>query len=447
VVGAGPAGLAAAATAALGGARVALVDAAPRVGGQFWRHREGSTGQGYRDWATFVGLRSLVEERVDHVAGASVWFVEPGFRLHTTAGVVEASRIVLATGAYDRALPFPGWDLPGVVTPGAAQALLKGSGVAVGRRVVVAGAGPFLLPVAVGLLEAGVDVVGVVEAGGARGYLSRPGVLAGVAGKLGEAAGYAATLARHRVPYKVGHAVTAAHAGPDGHVSHVDVARLEKPGGTLRWACDALAVGYGFTANLELGLALGCRTRVTADGGLALAVAGDGQTTVAGVYAAGEVTGVGGSALAVVEGELAGAAAAGGTALSTRDIRQLRRKRERLRAFADVMHAAHPVPAGWTTWLEESTLVCRCEEVPAGAVKDAVNELGATGARTVKQVARPGMGWCQGRTCGYAVAELPARARGRPVTRDDLIAFAHRPIATPVRLSELAAEAVEGAES
>jgi len=181
-------------------------------------------------------------------------------------------------------------------------------------------------------------------------------------------------------------------------------------------------------------------TTRSADGGLAFTVSGDGRTTVAGVYAAGEVTGVGGSALAVVEGELAGAAAAGGTALSTRDVRSLRRKRDRLRAFADVMHAAHPVPAGWTTWLEASTLVCRCEEVPAGAVKDAVNELGATGARTVKQVARPGMGWCQGRTCGYAVADLTARACGRPVNTEDLAAFAHRPIATPVRLGELAAE-------
>ncbi len=151
VVGAGPAGLAAAATAALGGARVALLDASPRVGGQFWRHREEETGEhGYRDWSVFAGLRSIVEERVDHVPDATVWWIEHGFRLRTTAGVFEAPRLVLATGAYDRALPFPGWDLPGVVTPGAAQALLKGSGVAVGRDVVVAGAGPFLLPVAVG---------------------------------------------------------------------------------------------------------------------------------------------------------------------------------------------------------------------------------------------------------------------------------------------------------
>ena len=105
------------------------------------------------------------------------------------------------------------------------------------------------------------------------------------------------------------------------------------------------------------------------------------------------------------------------------------------------MHAAHAVPAGWVTWLDESTLVCRCEEVPARAVTAAVEELGATQARTVKQLARPGMGWCQGRTCGYAVAELTARACGRPVTREDLAAYAQRPLATPVRLGDLAGEA------
>jgi D-hydroxyproline dehydrogenase subunit alpha len=460
VVGAGPAGLAAAATAALGGAGVALLDAGPRVGGQFWRHRDGETGaHGYRDWSIFAGLRSIVEERVDHVPDATVWFVEPGqpIRLHTANGVYGAPRVVLATGAYDRALPFPGWDLPGVVTPGAAQALLKGSGVAVGRDVVVAGAGPFLLPVAVSLAEAGVRVVGVFEAGNPRPYLSRPSALAGVAGKVAEAAGYAARLARYRVPYRVRHAVIAAHPGSDGMVSGVDVARLDRAGQVIagsieRVACDAVAVGYGFTANLELAFALGCGTRVGADGGLAVMVGAAGQTTVAGVFAAGEVTGVGGSALAVVEGELAGAAAAvaGGfdSALSTRDRSAARRKRDRLRAFADLMHAAHAVPADWPSWLEAETMVCRCEEVPYSAVVDAVAELGATDARSVKLLARPGMGWCQGRTCGYATAELTARACGRPVTRADLNAFAHRPFATPVRLAHLAAmdETPEDAE-
>jgi NADPH-dependent 2,4-dienoyl-CoA reductase/sulfur reductase-like enzyme len=445
VVGGGPAGLAAAASAALAGCRVALIDAAQRLGGQFWRHAEGSTGRGQRDWSTFTGLRSLVEERVEHVAGASVWFVEPGFVLHTSAGPVEAGRLVLATGAYDRALPFPGWDLPGVVTPGAAQALLKGSGVAVGRRVVVAGAGPFLLPVAVGLLDAGVDVVGVYEAGDPRGYLRRPGALAAAVAKMGEAAGYAAALARRRVPYRTRRAVVAARG--DDAVSEVDIARLDgsgRPGSgsTERVACDAVAVGYGFTANLELALALGCRTVPAPDGGLAVGVGEDGRTSVSGVFAAGEVTGVGGASLAVVEGLLAGSAAAaavGAEPLPARDVASLRRRQDRLRTFAEAMHATHAPPAGWPSWLADDTLVCRCEEVPYAAVARAV-DLGGIDARTVKSLARPGMGWCQGRVCGHPTAELTARLCGRDMTGADLATFATRPLATPVPLGDLAAD-------
>jgi hypothetical protein len=164
---------------------------------------------------------------------------------------------------------------------------------------------------------------------------------------------------------------------------------------------------------------------------------------VDGVFAAGEITGVGGSTLAVLEGELAGAAAAqaGGfdSALSIREHAAARRTRDRLRAFADLMHTAHAPPSNWPSWLDAETLICRCEEVPYSKVVDAVGELGATDARTVKLLARPGMGWCQGRTCGYATAVLTARACGRPVTRDDHTAFAHRPFATPVRLADLAA--------
>ena len=239
-------------------------------------------------------------------------------------------------------------------------------------------------------------------------------------------------------------------------MSSVDVARLDRDGRVVAGSigsleCDAVAVGYGFTANVELAVALGCGTRVAADGGLAVIAGDDGQTTVEGVYAAGEITGVGGSALAVVEGELAGSAAAfragGGSALSTRDRTAAIRRRDRLRSFADVMHAAHAAPASWPSWLAAETLICRCEEVPYSSLVESVTELGATDARTVKLLARPGMGWCQGRVCGPSTAVLTAQACDRDVTRDDLTAFAHRPIATPVRLSELAAEAAEAAEA
>ena len=447
VVGAGPAGLAAAVTAVQAGCRVALLDAAPRLGGQFWRHRDGD-GSGHRAWKTFSRLRTaLAGSTVDYRPDAAVWFVEngPPFTLHTNDGAVTAERVILATGAYDRSLPFPGWDLPGVVTLGAAQALLKGSGVPIGKRVVIAGAGPFLLPVATALLSAGVRVVGVYEAGDPRRYFNAIGAIAGAAAKLREAAGYAAVLARYRVPYRTRHAVVAAHGRPG--VSSVDVVRLDGAGRAVpdsarRRSCDALAVAYGFTPQLELPLALGCATRFDVDGNLVLTTGVGGETSIPGVYAAGEVTGVGGAPLALVEGRLVGAVAALAAGrppvLSESELTRLLARRAALQRFARVMHEVHAPPAGWPAFLRAETLVCRCEEVPVRQIRAAVTDLGATDARTVKSLCRPGMGWCQGRVCGYATAALAADAAARALTANDIAAFAHRPLAQPIRLSDLA---------
>ena len=321
-------------------------------------------------------------------------------------------------------LPFPGWTLPGVTTAGGAQALLKGQGVLVGRRIAVAGTGPFLLPVAAGLAEAGARVVGVFEA-------NNPLRLAGrtPAGKLLEAAGYAKTLARHRIPYRTRHIVVAAHG--TGEIQAVTVAG---PRRTRTIDCDALAIGYGFVPAIELALLLGCATTVDTDSNLVLAVDGDQRTSIPGVYAAGEITGVGGAELAIVEGAIAGTAAAGAN-----PDRTLAARRARLRRFAEALGRAFPVPARWPDALAADTLVCRCEEVPYERVREAVLELGASDARTVKLLSRTGMGWCQGRMCGFAVACLTATLRGRPVTEVDLSSFAQRPFGAPITLGELSA--------
>jgi BFD-like [2Fe-2S] binding domain len=150
------------------------------------------------------------------------------------------------------------------------------------------------------------------------------------------------------------------------------------------------------------------------------------------------VCGVGGAALALVEGELAGSHAAGGP-VDAAVVTRLRRRRDRLRAFAAAMHRAHPVPAGWTGWADDATTLCRCEEVPVGAVRAAVRELGATDPRAVKLLARPGMGLCQGRVCGHATAALVAQECGRAVIETDLLGIATRPIAQPVTLASVAA--------
>jgi thioredoxin reductase len=458
IVGAGPAGLSAAVTAADAGCRVVLLDSAERIGGQYHRHAPAALAGDTRVGKVFGQLRAGFEAhvqagRVDHRPGHAVWSLvrEQQFVVNALQGEreraarsVRVRSVLVATGAHDRQVPFPGWTLPGVVAVGGAQALYKGARVAVGRRVVVAGTGPFLLPVAVGLLAAGVEVVAVVEANDPRAYARAPRALVGALHKLPEAAGYALALARHRVPYLTRHAVVSAHGSR--RLEGVTVSRVQGDwtpvAGTQRsLPCDALAVGYGFTAQLELLLGLGCEA-APGGGGLAVAVDGEQRTTVEGVYAAGETTGIGGADLAAVEGALAGAAAAralGMTALpGPAAIRRLEARRRRLRRFAQVLHAVHPVRDGWTTWVDDSTLVCRCEEVTVGALRQAVDEHGAVEARTVKLLARPGMGWCQGRICGTATATLTSCLSGRPTTTQDAVGAATRTLAQPVPLGVLA---------
>lgn len=448
VVGGGPGGLAAAAAAVRAGCTVALVDAAGDLGGQYWRHRPGRL-DGAPDRTTFAVLAETARSGATHLAEHEVWTVgtdSHGFVVHAVSGSTErtisGAAVVLATGAADRQLPFPGWELPGVFTAGGAQALHKGHGVSVGRRVVVAGTGPFLLPVAAGLAADGARIVGLFEANATSGWLSRLPAVARNPGRISEAAAYRVKLARSGARYRTGCAVVAAHG--DTHLDAVTVARLDadwrvRPGTARTVRCDALAVGWGFTPRIELALGLGCSTRVDLDGAVVVDVGDDQATSVPGVYVAGEACGVGGAALAVAEGEIAGFAAAAALGhRATADPSRARRDRARLRAFAAAMHRVYPVRDGWRDWLKPQTLVCRCEEVPVRAVVEAVHELGATDARSVKLFSRTGMGWCQGQICGYATSRLAALESGHPAAE---IGLAHRPLAVPVPLGLLARSA------
>jgi NADPH-dependent 2,4-dienoyl-CoA reductase/sulfur reductase-like enzyme len=449
VVGAGPAGLAAAATAAKAGASVALIDAGARPGGQFWRHRAAGIDADtdlHHDVTTFSRLQPGYG--VTYLPGHQVWALSAGAdscEVHAIDGgnaerVVESRYLILAPGAYDRQLPFPGWDLPGVMTAGGVQALLKGQGVVAGQRVLVAGTGPFLLPVAAGLAARGATVVGVHEANHPAAWARHP---VRALGKLPEALGYLRVLRRHRVPVQYRSVVMAVEG--DQHATTAVIHHEGFHPSVTRVPVDVVAIGWGFTPQLELPLAAGCETRVDEDGSLIVVTDDDQFTSHPRVLAAGEVTGVGGAALAVTEGTIAGAVAAlairatmpvgSSGPLPPRELARLRRRRARLRDFAHALQRVYPVPEGWADRLAGDTLVCRCEEVTAGQLREAI-ALGATDVRTAKLLSRAGMGWCQGRVCGYAAASLTAQWSG---TGYDPRGMAERPVATPVPLGTLTA--------
>ena len=456
VVGAGPAGVAAALAAAEAGAEVLLVDNGRAIGGQYNRqlpeefaaHRPDRL---QHEWKTFAAQRELLSShpRITHLPETSIWAIE-GLRLWAQQGPadaagrqpfpIDANAVVLATGAYDRVLPFPGWDLPGVYTAGAAQALAKGQRIAVGQRVLVAGTGPFLLPVAESLLGVGADVVALLEANSLKtvrkGWATDPLV---APGKLKEALGYGALLARHRVPLRHGWTVIAAHG--TCHVEAVTIARLDStwrpiPGSERRVEVDAVCVGFGFTANLELAVSARCNLTTGPDGGPAVAVDANQQTTTPGVYAAGELTGIGGAALSTAEGTLAGAAAAqhalarhpDAAGSSSWDSAAVVRGRR----FAVALAKAYPVQDGWKSWSDADTIVCRCEEVTRGELETVAGERGLDDGRAMKLSSRAGLGMCQGRVCSRTVAALLAAPGDVPKPS------MKRPIAVPVRLRDLA---------
>ncbi|MGW2695003.1 FAD-dependent oxidoreductase [Streptomyces sp. NPDC001296] len=453
VIGAGPAGLAASLAAAARGVRVALVDAAPEAGGQFYRQPAPALGAARHQGRTWRRLREELDRhiaagRVRHLKDHHVWCVEREsavFAVHALLGpeqedpaLVRAAAVLLATGAHEKVLPFPGWTLPGVVTAGGAQALLKGGLVVPGSRAVVAGTGPLLLPVATGLAAAGTTVAALVESADPGRFVRQAWALAVEPGKAVEAAGYGARLLRHRVRVLVRHTVVAAEG--TGRLTAVTVAALDadgrvRPGTGRRIPCDSLAVGHGLLPHTDLAETLGCRV----DGGR-VGVDDEQRTDVPGVWAAGEATGVGGAALALAEGHLAGrsiAARLAGGAPDPRDGEQAAECRAALRRFAAALDRAYAPHVGWAERITDDTVVCRCEEVRAGAVREAVHDLGAGDLRTVKLLTRAGMGWCQGRMCGTAVAGVA----GCPET------VTRRPFARPVPLGVLAREPEEGRRS
>ena len=382
VVGGGPAGVAAATAAAAAGKRVVLLDEGARPGGQIWRHRSDAIPPRARKW-----LDRLARSGALRVPEAAVYAAAEGFSIlaETPRGplAISASAVVLATGARERFLPFPGWTLPNVFGIGGAQALLKSGADFGGRRIVIAGSGPLLLPVAASLARAGAQLAAVAEQADAAAVLRFAARLWRSPRTLGDAIVYRRAFARTR--YRLGTWVTEAR-GAD----RVEEAVLTD--GSRSWTapCDALCTGFGLVPSTELARLLGCRID-----GESVVVDPLQRTSVEGVFAAGEPTGVGGVEKALAEGEIAGCAAAG------KRIRPaLVAAGKRRRKYAEAIGRAFALREELRAMPRPDTIVCRCEDVAAAALDPRWT------ARQAKLYSRAGMGPCQGRVCGPALRYL-----------------------------------------
>jgi NADPH-dependent 2,4-dienoyl-CoA reductase/sulfur reductase-like enzyme len=445
VVGAGPAGLAAAAATARAGLSTLLLDENPGPGGQYWR-AVGSTPLTDRGrlgpdfWAGADHVRAVAEAGVEVVHRATVWSLDKSLELGVSVGggsaFVRARRVILATGALERPFPIPGWTLPGVMTAGAAQTLLKSSGLVPDGRVVIAGQGPLLWLLASQILRMGGHIDRILDTTERRNYLTAaPHALAFVTSRYFLKGLALMAAVRARVPVTSG--VTEISAEGEGRLASV----AWRVGGRRESApADVLLLHQGVVPNVNLAMAAGVEHRWD-DRGLCWAPVLDasGATSVDGIAIAGDGGGIGGADASIVQGRLAARAAiealAPGAAAELASVAELTAALARAlrgRRFLDTLFRpphAFRVPA-------DETVVCRCEEITAGDVRRAVG-FGATGPNQLKAYLRTGMGPCQGRLCGLTVTELMAEARG--LSPQEIGHYRLRAPVKPITLAELAA--------
>lgn len=414
IIGAGPAGMAAALAAAPSGAAITIVDDNPAPGGQIWRDGPGAAlpplARQHREaLAWHANIRLLCgtrvvglgeRQRADHAPALLLEDADRGWTQHS-------HRIVLCNGARELLLPFPGWTLPGVTGAGALQALVKAGLPVQGQRIVIAGTGPLLLAAAATAAQAGAQVVRVAEQ-------ARWRALADFAAQLPRwpAKGVQALTLLHPQLRAGSHVLEAIGGG------QVQSVRLRMgSGGEETIDCDRLACGFGLVPNTQLGQLLGCALGGPLSGGLGLQVDAQMRTSVAGVYAAGECTGFGGSERALAQGTIAGHAAAG----NTTPVRALHATLRRWEGFAQALQDSFTLAEALKALARPDTLVCRCEDVAHAELAD------RTGWIDAKLHTRCGMGACQGRICGAATQHLFGWAPAAP-----------RHLLAPARIATLA---------
>lgn len=448
VIGAGPAGMAAAVMAADHGASVLLLDEQAAAGGQIYRAvgSQKATGSAILGTEYYQGgalVDRLAASTVEHVTGATVWHVsdqrEIGVSVDGAAELINADHIIIATGAQERPFPVPGWTLPGVMNAGAAQILLKSSGVLLPYPVFV-GTGPLLYLIAHQYLRAGVPIAAVLDTTPRSNLRQALGLLPAAfreAGQIWKGLGWLKDLRTSGTTFKTG--VEDIRINGADHAESVE---YKIAGHWHSCSAESVLLHQGVVPNVNLAMAAGCKHHWS-DAQLCWHAQVDdwGYSTVEGVSITGDGAGIVGADSAQTLGGLAALDALyriGKLSIPERDkiampLRKIVSRQQPLRRFLDRLYQPAEqfrIPA------DPATLVCRCEEVSAAEIREAVS-LGCQGPNQLKSFTRAGMGPCQGRLCGLTVSAIIADELGRPV--QDIGAARLRSPVKPLELGQLAA--------
>jgi len=456
ILGAGPAGMAAAIEAVKAGARVTMADENVRPGGQIYRQLPAgfrvvdadALGHDYERGKELLEEFASVASHVESLDEALVWGIAPenelDFLRQGESRSVRYRHLIIAVGAYDRPVPFPGWTLPGVLTAGGAQRLIKTQRVLPGERILLAGTGPLQLAIANQIVEAGGTVEAIVEAGNIDAWMSLARGAWGQWTLIADAWRYWSGIRKAGIPLWREHLLVEVRG--DGRVEEAVVARVDQewrpvPGTARTLPVDTVCVGYGFVPSVELTRLARCEHRYDPLLGGWLPVRGeDMETTVSNVFVAGDCGGVAGSFVAIEEGRIAGLAAARSLGCVSADEarRRMAPSRDRLTGFLRLRQAldeiSRPRP-GLYELAKDDTIICRCEEITLGDIKAALTE-DIRDLNELKRMTRCGMGNCQGRLCGPALQEIVARAKD--VAPAEITPLAPRPPIRPVPITALA---------
>jgi NADPH-dependent 2,4-dienoyl-CoA reductase/sulfur reductase-like enzyme len=422
VVGAGPAGIRAAARLAEAGTRPILVDEGRLSGGQIYRRQPENFRRKSADLYGFEAGKAdalhrdfeALRPRIDYRPETLAWNVYEGAVHLVHNGKTEAvsfEALILATGATDRIMPLPGWTQPGVYSLGGAQIALKAQACAIGGRPVFLGTGPLLYLVAYQYAKAGVEIAAVLDTTPFHRRIASLADLAHRPDMLAKGLYYSLRLAQRRITTITG--VTPVAIEGEGRVSGVVV--RDKSDGLRHFACDAVGLGYGLRSETQLADLARCSFAFDAVAQQWLPETdADGRSSTKGVYLAGDGARILGADAAEIGGRLAACAALVdlGRDVPAGEIARLRKAQRKMTRFRTGLERAFAWPAHLAAALPADTLVCRCEAITAGEIRGTATALGAPEVNRAKAFSRIGMGRCQGRYCGLAGAEILAAALG-----------------------------------